>query len=83
MKNTGKVDSAKKISDSDGKLDADLTDGDQFGSALAGLGNLDSNNAEDFAVGIPGDDDDNNNAGALLILFMERKEDEERVDFFN
>ena len=83
MKNTGKVDSAKKISDSDGKLDADLTDGDQFGSALAGLGNLDSNNAEDFAAGIPGDDDDNNNAGALLILFMERKEDEERVDFFN
>ena len=83
MKNTGKVDSAKKISDSDGKLDADLTDGDQFGSALAGLGNLDSNNAEDFAAGIPWDDDDNNNAGALLILFMERKEDEERVDFFN
>jgi hypothetical protein len=82
MRNTGKVESATKISSSNGDLDTNLTDGDRLGSALAGLGNLDGNNADDFAVGMPRDDDDNNDAGALLILFMERKEDEERVNFF-
>lgn len=81
MRNTGKVESATKISNSNGDLDTNLTDGDRLGSALAGLGNLDGNNANDFAVGMPRDDDDNNDAGALLILFMERKEDEERVNF--
>lgn len=82
MKTNGKVESSTKISSSDGDLDTNLTDGDRLGSALAGLGNLDGNNAQDFAVGMPRDDDDNNDAGALLILFMERKEDEERVGFF-
>ncbi len=83
MKSNGKVESEIRISGSDGNLDANLTDGDQLGSSLAGLGNLDGNNATDFATGVPGDDDDNNDAGAVLILFMERKEDEERVDFFD
>ena len=37
-----KVDDQQKISDGAGNLDADLDDGDQFGSAIANLGDLEA-----------------------------------------
>jgi len=69
-----KVDDQQKISDSAGNLDADLNDGDRFGSAIANIGDLEGDGVIDLAVGAPGDSDDR---GAVWILFMD---DDGRVD---
>jgi len=65
------VDSDEKIADSEGGFDGDLDDGDQFGSAIASLGDLESDGVVDLAVGAPFDDDNGNNRGAVWILFMD------------
>jgi hypothetical protein len=72
-----KVDDQQKISDGAGNLDADLDDGDQFGSAIANLGDLEGDGVVDLAVGAPGDDDNGDDRGAVWILFMD---DDGRVD---
>ncbi len=68
---TTEVDSEEKISDSQGGFDGNLNDGDQFGSAIASIGDLESDGVGDLAVGAPFDDDNGENRGAVWILFMD------------
>ena len=68
---TTEVDSEEKISDSKGSFDGDLNDGDRFGSAIASIGDLESDGVSDLAVGAPFDDDNGTNRGAVWILFMD------------
>jgi hypothetical protein len=68
----GKARSAQKLSSQQGQLGATLTGGDRFGSAVAGIGNLDKLRASDLAVGAPYTDNDGIDTGSLWILFMDR-----------
>jgi len=71
------VDSAQKISDTSGNFDGNLNITDQFGSAIANIGDLEVDGVTDLAVGAPFDDDNGLNRGAVWILFMD---DDGRVD---
>ena len=66
----GQVLSQQKISDLDGGLVSALQDGEQFGSALASIGDLNADGITDLAVGSPFDDDGGANRGAIRVLFM-------------
>ncbi len=83
LKVNGKVNGEAKISQQNGKFKENLNDGDHFGAALAGLGNLNGDRSEDIAVGAPFDDDDQTDAGAAYILFMEQNQDTKRTSFFS
>ncbi|MEW8047519.1 MAG: integrin alpha, partial [Candidatus Thiodiazotropha sp.] len=65
------VDSEQKISDEKGNFNGDLDVQDQFGLALANIGDLEVDGVTDIAVGAPFDDDDGENRGAVWILFMD------------
>ena len=47
-----------------------LTGGDQFGSSVSYLGDLNGDGAPDLAVGAPGDDTGGNRRGALYTIFL-------------
>ena len=47
-----------------------MTDGEHFGSAVTGLGDLDGDGNQDIAVGANLDDDGGTDKGALWVLFM-------------
>lgn len=64
----GTVRAEQKLSATAGPLAAALDDGDWFGSALAGIGDLDGNGTPDLAVGARGDTDGAWNAGAVHLL---------------
>jgi hypothetical protein len=66
----GTVQSEQKISDDDGEFDGDLDDNDEFGHALANIGDLNGDGVTDLAVGVPNDDDGGVDRGAVWILFM-------------
>ena len=68
----GKVKTQQKIADGSSGFKGKLNDGDEFGSAVAGIGNLDDKNLPDMAVGAPLDDDGGTDKGALWILFLEQ-----------
>jgi hypothetical protein len=68
----GKVRSESRISSTSGNFEGKLHDGDRFGSAVTGIGDLDSNGVPDLAVGAPEDDDGGTNKGAVWILFMKQ-----------
>jgi hypothetical protein len=51
-------------------LGAALDNFDEFGSALATLGDLDGDGLRELAVGAPGDDDGAADAGAVWLLFL-------------
>ena len=71
LQRDGSVKRAQKISDTEGGFDGVLEDLDEFGRALANLGDLDGNGAVDLAAGAIGDDDGGvDQKGALWILFM-------------
>ena len=70
MKSSGMVLSTSKISDTNGNFDGVLTDGNQFGSAVANIGDMDDDGVTDIAAGANLDDDGKINAGAAWILFM-------------
>jgi hypothetical protein len=74
LKDTGELRSQLRFSDTEGNFDTDLSDGDQFGAAVAGLGDLNDDGREDISVGAPGDDDGGTDRGAVWILFLNRFE---------
>jgi len=67
----GKVNGAQKLSPREGLLGASLAAGDRFGSAVAGVGNLDLRRATDLAVGAPFTDDGGIDTGSIWVLFMD------------
>jgi hypothetical protein len=69
MDSDGEVDTYQKISDEEGDFDGDLDDGDRFGSAIAAIGDLNSDGFRDIAVSAPLDDDGGTDKGAIWILF--------------
>ncbi|MES9992385.1 MAG: integrin alpha [Candidatus Thiodiazotropha sp.] len=71
MEINGEVISATKLSDTKGGFDGELNSGDQFGSALAHLGDLNGDGISDIAVGAGLDDDGDTDSGAVWILFMD------------
>ena len=70
LNSNGTVASHQKISDTQGNFLAVLQNADNFGSAVAGLGDLDGDGNEDIAVGAYLDDDGSTDAGAVYILFL-------------
>lgn len=60
-----------KIDDDDLGAGDVLDGGDQFGFALANIGDLNGDGINDLAVGAPDDDDDESNSGAVYILFLD------------
>ena len=66
----GTVLAHQKISDTAGGFTGTLDDGDNFGWAVASLGDLDGDGIEDIAVGALWDDDGGSNRGAVWILFL-------------
>ena len=72
MNDDGTVDVDQKISDDEGDLAllSVLEDNDQFGSAVAELGDLNGDGIRDIAVGAPLDDDGGTDRGAVWILFL-------------
>ncbi|MGD2056802.1 MAG: integrin alpha [Gammaproteobacteria bacterium] len=72
LNNDGTVQSSRKISDTRGGFEGDLDNNDHFGSALAGIGDLDKDGVNDIAVGADQDDDGGEDRGAVWILFMDR-----------
>ena len=73
LDSTGMVLSHQKISDTEGNFTAVLDDLDEFGGALAGLGDLDGPGPSKgaLAVGANGDDDGGTSRGATYVLFMD------------
>jgi len=71
MDEDGTVDQETEISDQEGGFEGNLDDGDAFGSAVAGIGDLDADGINDIAVGAPLDDDGGNDRGAVWILFLQ------------
>jgi len=70
LRQDGTVRDEQKISNREGNFDGRLHDGDQFGTAITALGDLNGDGITDLAVGAPLDDDDAIDAGAVWILFM-------------
>lgn len=70
MRSSGEILATSKLSDTNGNFNGVLTDGNQFGNAIANIGDLNSNGVTDIAAGANLDDDGEINAGAIWILFM-------------
>ncbi len=66
----GQVLSHQKISDTEGGFTGTLEDNDDFGRAMAFLGDLDGDGIDELAVGASGDDDGGASRGAVWILFL-------------
>src|SRR5262245_32521620 len=64
----GRVLNSQKISELAGGFTGVLDEGDQFGRALAGIGDLDGDGLPDLAVGANYDDDGGTNRGAIYLL---------------
>ena len=70
MNSTGTVKSNQKIADNTGGFNVTLTDLDNFGISVAGVGDLDNDGVEDLAVGAYYDDTGGSNRGAVYVLLM-------------
>lgn len=66
----GTVKSQQKISSNAGGFLGQLDNEDRFGTAVAGLGDLDDDGVPDIAIGAPEDDDGGLNNGAVWIAFL-------------
>jgi cysteine-rich repeat protein len=67
----GNVLSDQKISDTVGSFTGVLDDNDQFGNAVAHVGDLDGDNKQDVVVGAALDDDGGASRGAVWVLFLQ------------
>lgn len=67
----GTVKSRTKISHTRGGVRPILSDGDNFGSDVALLGDINKDGFPDLGVGSPGNDDGGNNRGAVWVIFMD------------
>jgi hypothetical protein len=70
MNEDGTVKDQRKISATEGNLADAPGDGDLFGMALAGLGDLDGDSVDDLAASSGWVDDGGTDRGAIWILFM-------------
>jgi len=67
----GTVVGQHKISSTTGGLSGPLRDGDNFGAAVAAVGDVNADGVEDLAVGAPYDDDGGPLRGAVWLLFLD------------
>jgi len=70
LNNDGTVKSHQKISDTEGRFDAELDINDGFGHTVTNIDDLDGDGIQDLAVGAFLDDDGGTDRGAVYILFM-------------
>jgi cysteine-rich repeat protein len=70
LNHDGTTKGQQKISDLKGGFNGDLDPGDNFGSAVASIGDLNGDGIVDLAVGAMDDDDGGPARGAVWILFM-------------
>ena len=70
MNTDGTVRSHQKISDTEGSFTGTLDHGDEFGSSIAGIGDLNGDGTVDLAVGASGNDGGGIARGAVWVLFM-------------
>ena len=70
MNSDGTIKSNQKIADNTGGFSVTLADSVQFGTSVAGLGDLDGDGVEDLAVGANLDDTGGADRGAVYVLFM-------------
>ena len=70
LKPDGSVKNQQKISDTKGNFLGSLNASDNFGSAVAALGDMNGDGVEDIAVGAMDDDDGGAARGAIWILFL-------------
>ena len=66
----GDVDAAVFIGAGAGGFGGQLDLGDEFGSALVSLGDVNGDGVPDLAMGAPGDDDGGKDQGAVWVLLM-------------
>jgi hypothetical protein len=71
MDDDGRVDQHQKISSEAGSFGGNLKGDDEFGSAVAGIGDLNVDGVFDLAVGAPGNDNGGTDRGGLWILFLD------------
>jgi hypothetical protein len=71
MNNEGTVDSKQRISHTRGSFDGEINDFDQFGDALANLGDINDDGTDDLAVGCKLNDDGGTERGAVWVVFLE------------
>jgi len=71
MDDTGEVDQEQEISSTAGSFGNNLDDDDLFGSAVAGIGDLNGDGDFDLVVGAPGDDTGGTDRGGVWILFLD------------
>ena len=67
----GTVQSAQRISDDEGNFTGVLDDIDEFGDAVASLGDFNGDGITDIAVGSRKDDDGGLDRGAVWLLFLD------------
>ena len=70
MNSDGTVKSNQKIADNTGGFSVTLTNGDQFGFSVAGIGDLDNDGVEDLAVGALLDGTGGAGREAVYVLLM-------------
>ncbi|MEZ5283192.1 MAG: FG-GAP-like repeat-containing protein, partial [Acidimicrobiales bacterium] len=70
MNTDGTVKAEQKISSTTGGLTGPIDDFDQFGNAVAAIGDLDGDGRSEIAVGAKGDDDGFLDAGAVYVLYL-------------
>ena len=71
LNSNGTVKSNQKIASNSGNFSGSVSNGDNFGTSVADIGDLNGDGITDLVVGAPGTDDgDGNNRGAVWILFM-------------
>lgn len=70
LNSDGTVKGETYISRNAGGLSGTLANGDQFGTSITAIGDLDGDGRSELAVGAPRDNDDEPNSGAVWILSL-------------